>query len=121
MVNGEARSRTSHNITRLIAIDTFDGQPATRAAIQLMPLLFPRPGELRAAERSEFDFDKVVWTIPAGRMKMGRPHQSPLSRQVIEVLRGLQVITGDYLVKLRVSKGNIAKRAETVEIIILKH
>jgi integrase len=78
----------------LRAIDAFDGQPATRAALQLMALLFPRPGELRAAEWSEFDFDKAVWTIPAGRMKMRRPHQSPLSRQAIEVLRDLEVITG---------------------------
>jgi len=78
----------------LRAIDAFDGQPATRMALQLMALVFPRPGELRAAEWSEFDFDKAVWIIPAGRMKMRRPHQSPLSRQAIEVLRGLHVITG---------------------------
>lgn len=78
----------------LRAIDAFDGQPTTRAALQLMALLFPRPGELRMAEWSEFDFDKAVWTIPAGRMTMRRPHQVPLSKQAIEVLRGLQVITG---------------------------
>jgi hypothetical protein len=34
----------------LRAIDSFDGQPATGAALQLMALLFPRPGELRLAE-----------------------------------------------------------------------
>ncbi|MCR6631447.1 MAG: site-specific integrase [Magnetospirillum sp.] len=78
----------------LRAIDTFDGQPSTRAALQLMALLFLRPGELRAAEWSEFDFDKAIWTIPAGRMKMRRPHQTPLSRQATEVLRGLHMITG---------------------------
>jgi hypothetical protein len=27
-----------------------------------MALLFPRPGELRHAEWTEFDFDKSVWT-----------------------------------------------------------
>jgi hypothetical protein len=32
-----------------------------------MALLFPRPGEMRAAEWVEFDFDKTVWTIPAAR------------------------------------------------------
>ncbi|MCR6631437.1 MAG: integrase arm-type DNA-binding domain-containing protein [Magnetospirillum sp.] len=78
----------------LRAIDAFDGQPSTRAALQLMVFLFPRPGELRAAEWSEFDFDKAVWTIPAGRMKMRRPHRIPLSKQAMEVLRGLHRITG---------------------------
>lgn len=39
----------------LRAIDAFEGQPATRAALRLMPLLFPRPGELRPAEWPEFD------------------------------------------------------------------
>jgi integrase len=40
----------------LRAIDTYQGQPATCAALQLMPILFPRPGELRAARWAEFDF-----------------------------------------------------------------
>jgi hypothetical protein len=33
----------------LRAIDGFEGQPTTKAALQLMALLFPHPGELRAA------------------------------------------------------------------------
>src|SRR6202041_1040838 len=40
----------------LRAIDAFDGQRVTRIALQLMAFLFPRPGELRAAEWAEFDF-----------------------------------------------------------------
>ena len=34
----------------LRAIDSFDGQPTTRAALQLAAYLFVRPGELRHAE-----------------------------------------------------------------------
>ncbi|WP_394008894.1 tyrosine-type recombinase/integrase [Xanthobacter aminoxidans] len=78
----------------LRAIDSFDGQPTTRAALRLMPILFPRPGELRMAEWSEFDLEKGEWTIPASRMKMRRPHRSPLPRQAIEILRELHAITG---------------------------
>ena len=78
----------------LRALDTFDGQPTTRAALLLLPLLFPRPGELRAAEWSEFDLDGAVWTIPAARMKMRRPHRLPLPRQAVEILRGLYPLTG---------------------------
>ncbi|MGB8841230.1 MAG: hypothetical protein WCC64_09145 [Aliidongia sp.] len=33
----------------LLVIDDFEGQPTTQAALKLMALLFPRPGELRPA------------------------------------------------------------------------
>ena len=33
----------------LRAIETFDGQPTTKAALRLLPLVFTRPGELRMA------------------------------------------------------------------------
>ncbi|MGF1628677.1 MAG: tyrosine-type recombinase/integrase [Kiloniellaceae bacterium] len=78
----------------LRAIATFDGQHGTKAALKLMVLLFPRPGELRAAEWAEFDFDRTVWEIPAGRMKMRRPHRVPLSTQAITILKQLHEISG---------------------------
>ncbi|HPH66891.1 MAG TPA: integrase arm-type DNA-binding domain-containing protein, partial [Kofleriaceae bacterium] len=40
----------------LRAIDAYDGSPMVRAALQLAPLLFVRPGELRHAEWSEIDW-----------------------------------------------------------------
>jgi len=62
----------------LRAIDAFDGQPGTRIALQMLALLFPRPGELRLAQWPEFHLDRAVWSIPAFRMKMRRPHRMPL-------------------------------------------
>jgi len=79
----------------LRAIDDFDGQPTTRAGLQLLALLFPRPGELRLAEWSEFDFETAIWTIPAARMKMRRPHKSPLPRRAITILLDLHRVTGN--------------------------
>lgn len=79
----------------LRTIDGFDGQPTTHAALKLMALLFPRPGELRMAEWSEFDFDVAVWTIPAARTKMRRPHRVPLSRQAVAILKELGEVTGN--------------------------
>jgi integrase len=78
----------------LRAIDGFDGQGTTLAGLKLMSLLFPRPGELRAAEWTEFDTDKAVWTIPAERTKLRRAHKVPLSRQALVVLSDLRRITG---------------------------
>ena len=75
----------------LRAIDEFDGQPGTRIALQLLALLFPRPGELRLAQWPEFDLERAVWTIPASRMKMRRPHRMPLSVQARELLSALRL------------------------------
>lgn len=79
----------------LRAIDGYDGQPATSAALKLAPYVFVRPGELRAAEWSEFTFDgdEPVWRIPAERMKMREPHIVPLCRQVVAILRDVQPVT----------------------------
>lgn len=59
-----------------------------------MPLLFPRPGELRAARWGEFDLDGAIWSIPAERMKMRRPHRVPLPPQAITTLQNLHALTG---------------------------
>jgi integrase len=77
-------------------IDGYVGQPATHAALRLAPLAFVRPGELRAAEWSEFSLDgaEPVWRIPGERMKMGDAHIVPLSKQAAAVLRELHPLTG---------------------------
>lgn len=79
----------------LRALDGFEGQPVTHAALKLAALLFPRPGELRAAEWSEFDFAKATWTILASRAKMRRTHTIPLPRQALAILEDLRRITGN--------------------------
>jgi integrase len=80
----------------LRAIDGYQGQPATAVALKLAPLVFVRPGELRAAEWAELDLDskEPTWRIPASRMKMDREHIVPLSKQAVAVLRELKPITG---------------------------
>ena len=78
----------------LRAIDGFDGQPTTHAALRIAPYVFVRPGELRYAEWKEFDLDGAVWSIPALKMKMRRPHRVPLPRQSLVILRDLREITG---------------------------
>lgn len=85
----------------LRAFEDYRGQPVTRAALKLAPLVFLRPGELRQAEWAEFDLDAALWTIPAARMKRvkqqkisGAPHLVPLSRQAVAILKELQPLTG---------------------------
>lgn len=78
----------------LRAIDGFQGSFVVKCALQLAPLLFVRPGELRAAEWSEITLDAAEWNIPAERMKMKTAHLVPLPRQAVEILRELQPLTG---------------------------
>ncbi|PZR86357.1 MAG: integrase [Hyphomicrobiales bacterium] len=80
----------------LRAIDSYDGTPEVRSALQLLALTFTRPGELRLATWKEFDLDAGVWTIPANRMKMRRPHRVPLAPQAIAILETLRTLTGQY-------------------------
>lgn len=78
----------------LRAIYAYGGHPYACAALKLSPLLFVRPGELRAADWAEFNLDAAEWRIPAAKMKMRLDHIVPLSRQALDVLRSLHALTG---------------------------
>jgi integrase len=85
----------------LRAIEDYKGMPITRAALQLAPLVFVRPGELRKAEWVEFAIEARQWRIPGARMKRtkqeklsGTAHIVPLSRQAVAILQDLKPLTG---------------------------
>ncbi|MHB8744665.1 MAG: tyrosine-type recombinase/integrase [Sulfuricaulis sp.] len=75
-------------------LDGFAGYRTTIIAMRLLLLTFVRPGELRAAEWSEFDLDNAEWRIPAHKMKMGEQHIVPLPKQAVALLRELRTLTG---------------------------
>lgn len=78
----------------LRAVEAFEGQATTKAALRLLPLVFTRPGELRMAEWREFDLGNALWVIPAKRTKMRREHEVPLATQAVAILKGLHALTG---------------------------
>jgi integrase len=78
----------------LRAIDGYDGQLLTKVAMLLSANVFVRPGELRQAEWEEIDLDKGLWTIPAEKMKMRKPHHVPLSRQSAALFLWAREISG---------------------------
>jgi integrase len=78
----------------LRAIDDYEGSGITKLALQIAPHVFVRPGELRHAEWGEIDLDGALWIIPAGKMKMRKPHHVPLSRQTVELFRQVRAVTG---------------------------
>lgn len=78
----------------LRATHAYGGHPYAKAALKLTPLLFVRPGELRAAEWEEINLDTAEWRIPGSKMKMGIDHIVPLAHQAVEVLHSMYVLTG---------------------------
>jgi len=60
-------------------------------ALRLALLTATRTVEIVQATWGEIDFDKMVWTIPAERMKAGEEHRVPLSDQAIGILKALHV------------------------------
>lgn len=61
-------------------------QDMTRLALEFLILTAARSGEVRGAAWDEIDFENKIWTIPADRMKMKKPHRIPLSRRSMEIL-----------------------------------
>lgn len=78
----------------LRTIKGYEGHFVTKCALQLAPLVFVRPGELRHAEWTEIDLKSAEWQIPAHKMKMRTKHIVPLSTQAIEILKELHPLTG---------------------------
>ena len=78
------------------ALEGYAGSLVTKYATQLLMLTGVRTIELRAAEWKEFDLNNALWEIPKERMKKRRLHLVPLSTQVIDILKKLQVLTGNY-------------------------
>lgn len=72
----------------------YQGSFITKCALQLAPLFFVRPGELRHAEWEEINFEISEWRIPGPKMKMRSTHIVPLSTQAILLLREIQALTG---------------------------
>jgi integrase len=58
-----------------------------RLALEVVILTAARSGEVRFARWPEVDLESGLWSIPAERMKMGRPHVVPLAPQTIHLLR----------------------------------
>lgn len=78
----------------LRAIRDYKGYVLTKYALELAPLVFVRPVELRTALWTHIDLDKAEWSLPGEIMKMEEPHLVPLPRQAVVILREIHQITG---------------------------
>ena len=89
------------------AIDAYDGdenprrRAVTRDALLFTLLTWARTNETRYATWEEFEglgSADPIWRVPAERMKMGREHIVPLSRQAVGLLESVRVYSrGPYV------------------------
>jgi integrase len=56
-----------------------------------------RTNEATQAKPEELDLSNAIWTIPASRMKIKKEHRVPLSPRVLEIVREMLDLKGDYL------------------------
>ena len=76
----------------LRAIDGYQGSLPAVCALKLAPLVFVRPGELRAAEWQHIDLDAKEWRYFITKTDV--QHIVPLSSQAIKILEELRPLTG---------------------------
>jgi integrase len=68
---------------------------AAAKALAFTTLTAARSGEVLNAIWDEIDLATATWTIPASRMKMGKPHAVPLSDAAVSLLRALEATRGE--------------------------
>jgi integrase len=98
----------------MMALNDREGQSAH--LLRFIALTAVRFGEAAGAAWDEIDLEKALWHIPASRMKIKtKPHEVPLSRQALVLLRGQQAmrVSGDERVFPSRSGGRLSDMALT--------
>lgn len=95
-------ARGHHKAMPYDAVPEFMERLRTREAMAALALEFTiltaaRTGETIGADWSEVDLENAIWTIPAERMKAGRPHRVPLSPRAVEILKTVQPLGSRWL------------------------
>jgi integrase len=67
--------------------------------MRFLTLTATRTTEARAAEWTEFDMEQRLWSIPAARMKAGRPHRVPLSEPALQILRFMKALNESHPIR----------------------
>jgi integrase len=84
------------------AVPAFYADLRTRNAMSAKSLMFTcltgsRTSEVLKAQWGEFDFEALLWTCPADRMKGGDLHRVPLTDEMLAIIEPLRAIQSDYV------------------------
>ena len=80
-------------------LEDYKTSELNKLAIKMLMLVFVRQGELRQAQWKHMSFEKKIWCIPAHLMKMREEHIVPLSKQTLDIIEKIKIISGssEYL------------------------
>ena len=80
--------------------------------LEFIILTAARTGEVLGAKWSEINFEKKVWTIPDGRMKMEAEHRVPLAPDALAILETMkEIASSDYVFPGRDNKRPLSNMA----------
>ena len=90
-------------------IHGYSGSMVVRSALQLAPLVFVRPGELRMAKWEDIDLDAAEWryVVP----KTETPHIVPLCTQAVGILREIYPLSGNGKYVFPSDRSSVGDRA----------
>jgi integrase len=91
-----------HKAMRWQDVPAFYAELATKDAMAAKALMFTcltasRTSEVLQARWEEFDFDEMLWTIPAEWMKADKEHRVPLTPQMIAMLEPLKALRSEVV------------------------
>ena len=66
-------------------------------ALMFTCLTASRTSETLGARWEEFDFDAMLWTVPASRMKGGEVHRVPLTAEMVAILEPLKALDSEVV------------------------
>jgi integrase len=85
------RNLSRHEIKTLLdGLEKTGTAPTLRLAVRFMLLTGVRKSEFIGATWSEVDWERGQWSIPAERMKAGKPHTVYLAEQALDILTTLR-------------------------------
>ena len=82
-----------HNIIK--TLQNLEIQTSTKLSLQFLILTASRKKEVLNAKWDEIDFNLNKWIVPASRMKAGKEHEVPLSKQALKILEGAKLSDGN--------------------------
>ncbi|MCR2064365.1 tyrosine-type recombinase/integrase [Campylobacter helveticus] len=93
----------------LLAIESYQGNIFTKAALQLSPYIFLRSANMRNLKWEEVDFERKRIILPANKVKGGEEFIVPLSESAIQILKNIQFFSGSssYVFPSDISKSKV--------------
>ena len=77
-------------------IDGYHGNEQTKLAMKFLAYTLCRTQEMRLMRWQDIDWKNKIWNVDIVTLKKNKKHIVPLSHQVIEILRTLEIFTGEY-------------------------